>query len=49
MGVKLQKTAPVRRLPLMANFEEAIAVYQQEKDPFYLAAFMSPKATMPGS
>src|SRR5262245_8562050 len=28
------------RLPFMKNFEDAAALFEQEKDPFYLAAFL---------
>jgi hypothetical protein len=31
---------PARVLPLMQTFEDAAALYDREKDPFYLAAFM---------
>ncbi len=38
--MKLDKSAHIRRLPFLANFDDAAAFYQREKDPFYLAALM---------
>jgi hypothetical protein len=38
--MNLDGASPVRRLPLMKSFEDAEALCQKEKEPFYLAAFM---------
>jgi hypothetical protein len=36
----LEKPDPIRRLPFLRNFEDSEAVFKQEHDPFYLAAFL---------
>jgi len=33
-------STPFRRLPFIANFDQAEALFAQEKDPFYLSAFV---------
>jgi hypothetical protein len=36
----LENPTPIRRLPLLRNFEEAEAFFKKEHDPFHLAAFL---------
>ena len=38
--MKLGEPSPVNPLPFMRDFDDAAALFEREKDPFYLSAFL---------